>query len=192
MEQVNKILQDLTHRTKNMPVLKDISAKTGLETGQIAAGAGVLLLLCMLFGLGAALITDAIAILYPAYMSFKAIESAETDDDKQWLTYWVVFALFKVIDDWSEILFSWLPFYYPIKLAFLVFLFAPQTRGALKIYETAIRPILQKHMKDIDEGIDRAVDIGAKVAAVAKEEAIKQGTNMVIKNMTQTQQQSTN
>eukprot|EP00358_Blepharisma_japonicum_P004959 CAMPEP_0202942716 /NCGR_PEP_ID=MMETSP1395-20130829/2971_1 /ASSEMBLY_ACC=CAM_ASM_000871 /TAXON_ID=5961 /ORGANISM="Blepharisma japonicum, Strain Stock R1072" /LENGTH=188 /DNA_ID=CAMNT_0049639335 /DNA_START=11 /DNA_END=577 /DNA_ORIENTATION=+ len=185
MEQVNKILQDLTHHTKNMPVLKDISAKTGLETGHIVAGTGVLLLVCMLFGLGASLITDIIAILYPAYMSFKAIESAETDDDKQWLTYWVVFAIFKVIDDWSEILFSWLPFYYPIKLAFLIFLFAPQTRGALTIYETAIRPILKKHMEDIDASISQAMDIGEKVATIAKEEAIKQGTNIVIKNMAQ-------
>lgn len=183
MEQVNKVIQDLTNKTRNIPVLKDIAQKSGLETGQITAGLGVFLGICLIFGIGSHLITDAIGILYPAYMSFKAIESIEADDDKQWLTYWVVFALFRVLDDWSEVLFSWLPFYYPIKLGFLIFLFAPQTKGALKIYETAIKPILKKHMDTIDAGITRATEIGAKAGAIVKEEAIKQGTSALIKNM---------
>jgi receptor expression-enhancing protein 5/6 len=37
------------------------------------------------------IIVDMVGVLYPAYISFKAIETPHLDDDKQWLTYWVVF-----------------------------------------------------------------------------------------------------
>lgn len=183
MDQVNKALSSLTQQTKNLPVLKDIAEKTGLETGQITVGLGVIGVIFLLFGIGAHIITDSIGILYPAYMSFKAIESPESDDDKQWLTYWVVFAIFRVLDDWSDVLFSWLPFYYPIKLAFLIFLFAPQTKGALTIYEKAIRPFFKENEARIDAGITKVTQVSAQVGAIAKEEAIKQGTNQFLKNM---------
>ena len=99
----------------------------------------------MFFGVGADLITDLIGMFYPMYMSFKALETKEGEDDKLWLTYWVVYAIYKVVDEWAEILFFWVPFYYPIKLAFLVFLFAPQTKGAVKLYDGFVRPFITKH-----------------------------------------------
>ena len=36
--------------------------------------------------------SNVVGFVYPAYMSFKAIETEDdVDDDIQWLTYWVVF-----------------------------------------------------------------------------------------------------
>lgn len=40
------------------------------------------------------LLCSLIGFAYPAYMSFKAIQTADAKDDKQWLTYWVVFSFF--------------------------------------------------------------------------------------------------
>jgi receptor expression-enhancing protein 5/6 len=37
-----------------------------------------------------------IGFVFPMYASIKAIESPGTDDDTMWLTYWLVFAIFKV------------------------------------------------------------------------------------------------
>lgn len=42
----------------------------------------------------------------------KAIDSEETDDDTQWLTYWVVYAFFGLIEFFTDILLSWIPFYF--------------------------------------------------------------------------------
>jgi receptor expression-enhancing protein 5/6 len=50
----------------------------------------------VLFALGGAkLVSDLVGFVYPAYASFKAIDSADPNDDTQWLTYWVVFAVFR-------------------------------------------------------------------------------------------------
>ncbi len=47
--------------------------------------------------------------IYPTYMSFKAIESKGTDDDKLWLTYWVVFGFFNIIETFTDVILYWIP-----------------------------------------------------------------------------------
>ena len=39
--------------------------------------------------------------LYPAYWSIKALETSDVKDDRKWLTYWVVFAFFSVLEYFS-------------------------------------------------------------------------------------------
>ena len=51
-----------------------------------------------MFGIGASYVTCLIAVAYPAFMTFLSLESPDEDDDKQWLTYWVVFGLFSIVD----------------------------------------------------------------------------------------------
>lgn len=46
----------------------------------------------------------------------KAIDSVEKDDDTQWLTYWVVYAAFGIVEYFTDILLSWIPFYFLLKV----------------------------------------------------------------------------
>ena len=43
-------------------------------------------------------VTCLVGVLCPTYLSLKALESPEEDDDKHFLTYWVVYGLFTVFD----------------------------------------------------------------------------------------------
>ena len=82
-----------------------------------------------------------IGMLYPAYQSFKALESPGIDDDKQWLTYWCVHSFLQVFEYFGEyILTGTIPFYYLVKLVFLVYLMHPQYRGALACYANFVAP----------------------------------------------------
>jgi receptor expression-enhancing protein 5/6 len=99
----------------------------------------------------------------------KAIESATKDDDTQWLTYWVIFALFNVAEFASDTIVGWFPIYWLLKVshsdlvpgqaslylqcAFMVYLWLPSTRGATYLYMKFVRPFVAKHGTTIDKRI---------------------------------------
>ncbi|KAF0697725.1 Aste57867_11611 [Aphanomyces stellatus] len=93
----------------------------------------------------------AVGVLYPAYASFKALETAQVDDDKQWLTYWVVFSITSSAEEVAEQVVSYLPGYYVAKFVFLVWLMLPKTRGAITVYNQVIAPMLKKYEPVIDD-----------------------------------------
>ena len=101
-------------------------------------------IICVLLGVGATYIVTAIGVAYPAFMSFIALESKGTGDDKQWLTYWVVFGLLNIVDQWTGFILSFIPFYFALKLFFLIFLMHPSTKGATMVYNTYILPGMQQ------------------------------------------------
>lgn len=78
--------------------------------------------------------------IYPVIQSIKAIESETKTDDTMWLTYWIVFSFFKVIEGIFDIIISAIPFYTIAKLAFLVWCYHPKSEGAKILYEKGIKP----------------------------------------------------
>jgi len=128
------------------PIFISIKEKVGSEDfspAHLAAGMAFLCVLGMWMSLGANIFVFMAGFLYPAWKSVLAVESAEVDDDIQWLTYWVVFSLFTVIEFGLDLILHYVPFYYVLKLAIVIFLANPEFKGAAIIYSTVIRPIVQ-------------------------------------------------
>ena len=46
----------------------------------------------------------------PSYASYKAIESDATDDDTQWLTYWVVYSMMMIFESVADSFVFWCVF----------------------------------------------------------------------------------
>ncbi|GCB82921.1 hypothetical protein scyTo_0023508, partial [Scyliorhinus torazame] len=65
----------------------------------------------------------------------------------RWMMYWIVFAIFTSIETFTDIFISWFPFYYEIKVAFVVWLLSPYTKGASMIYRKFIHPTLSSKEK---------------------------------------------
>uniref|UniRef100_A0A8C1SPJ9 Receptor expression-enhancing protein n=1 Tax=Cyprinus carpio TaxID=7962 RepID=A0A8C1SPJ9_CYPCA len=68
--------------------------------------------------------------LYPAYYSFKAVKSKNVKEYVRWMMYWIVFALYTVVETITDLSLAWFPVYYELKMAFVFWLLSPYTRGA--------------------------------------------------------------
>ena len=64
---------------------------------------------------------------------------------------WVVYGSLGLFESMIDVVFWWVPFYYIAKIAFLVYCFAPQTRGAAVIYRVALAPLFQLGMNEVNE-----------------------------------------
>ncbi|KAM9516346.1 receptor expression-enhancing protein 4 [Guaruba guarouba] len=99
-------------------------------------------------------------MLYPAYASFKAVKTKNIREYVRWMMYWIVFALFMATETFTDLLISWFPFYYEVKMAFVIWLLSPYTRGASLLYRKFVHPTLSRKEKDIDGYILRTRERG--------------------------------
>merc|ERR1712137_66285 len=133
----------LHKKLENIPLLVLIEEKSNkkVQRAHIALGVVAFLFLFVLFGIWDKWIVNILGFVFPAYASIKAIESVSKDDDTQWLTYWVVFGLFTVLEFFSPTIlwaFSW---YYVVKFFFILWLISPIHSGAEIFYRIVLKPI---------------------------------------------------
>lgn len=118
-----------------------LEEKSKVNFEYFIAGFGVLLVFCVFFGIFAGFITNMIGFIYPGYMTLLALDGDHEGIQTNWLIYWSMYSVLTLIEDYGEFIIYWIPFYYPAKAAFLIYMMLPQTNGAKKIYEIA-RPYL--------------------------------------------------
>jgi receptor expression-enhancing protein 1/2/3/4 len=71
------------------------------------------------------------------------------------MMYWIVFALFTTLETFLDIFFSWFPFYYEIKIIFILWVLSPATRGSSILYKKLVHPMLISREQEIDELIEK-------------------------------------
>ncbi|CAK9803917.1 Receptor expression-enhancing protein 5 [Anthophora plagiata] len=163
-ESLDKVLHDDSNIL--VKILAHIEKSTGVDRLYIALGSLGLIALYLIFGVGQQLVCNIFGFLYPAYCSMKALESQKKEDDTKWLTYWVVFAVFTIVEFFSNFILSWFPVYWLFKCAFYIWLMIPTERnGSTFLYHCAIRPVFQRYHKSVDKFISSAQDAAVKVAA---------------------------
>ncbi|XP_047233061.1 receptor expression-enhancing protein 3 isoform X1 [Girardinichthys multiradiatus] len=94
--------------------------------------------------------------LYPAYYSYKAVKTKNVKEYVRWMMYWIVFALYSVVETITDLTVAWFPLYYELKIAFVIWLLSPYTRGASLIYRKCLHPLLSSKEREIDEYIVQA------------------------------------
>ncbi|EJD03685.1 uncharacterized protein FOMMEDRAFT_167026 [Fomitiporia mediterranea MF3/22] len=104
------------------------------------------------------LISSWFAFALPLFRSFQALQRrplSETDIER--LTkYWIVVGALLAFEYSVEAFISWFPFYWELKLLFLLFISLPQVQGSTYIYDTWLSPYLSRNELYLDRQIDSA------------------------------------
>lgn len=128
------------------PYLEKAEKISGVKRIVLAQTLLGLLSLYLIIGRGAQFVCNMLGFAYPAYKSLVALETSNNEDNSKWLTYWVVFAAFSVIEFFSDILLNWFPLYWFAKVVFLLWCSADIPNGGSSIiYNHMIRPLFLQH-----------------------------------------------
>ena len=134
-----------------------IADKTKQRPRYIVA-AGILLCFALLFVPAVRNIISAFGIyIYPAYKSYKALESEDDRDDARWLTYWVVFGFLHCFEEILSTVFFFIPFFSVIRTIALTYLHMDKENGSKLLYRYAVQPAVNSAKGLIDPFIN-AVD----------------------------------
>jgi len=169
MEKLDAVLAEKNVLTEHLNMAEE---KTGVSKRNIVLGALGFVVVWLAIGIGSSLLCNVVCFLYPAYKSFKAVESPQGDDDTQWLTYWIVYSTFNILEYFTDLILFWIPFYSLLKCLFLVWCMWPiSNNGATLVYQKILRPFLLKNESKIDERLNKVTGDVSKYVEDAKREA---------------------
>ncbi|XP_078724199.1 receptor expression-enhancing protein 2-like isoform X1 [Lampetra fluviatilis] len=94
--------------------------------------------------------------LYPAYSSYKAVRTKNVREYVKWMMYWIVFAIFTAVETFTDLVLAWFPFYYELKIFFVIWLLSPYTKGSSTLYRKFVHPALSSREHEIDEYLTQA------------------------------------
>ena len=79
-----------------------------------------------------------VGFLYPAYKSLHAIMSEDREASLAWMRYWVVLAVFSLLETLLDPLLDFLPGYLLSKCIFLVWCMAPSSKSGSNLVFTQV------------------------------------------------------
>lgn len=94
--------------------------------------------------------------------------------------YWIVFAFFTCIETFTDILLSWFPFYYEIKVIIVLWLLSPATRGSSTLYRKFVHPMLTRREQEIDDYINQAKEKGYTAVLQLGSKGVNYATNVIM------------
>ncbi|KAK0651893.1 TB2/DP1, HVA22 family-domain-containing protein [Cercophora newfieldiana] len=143
-DRVQQYIGQLDKELSKYPALNNLEKTTSVPKAYAVIGLVALYFFLIVFNLGGQLLTNIAGFAIPAYYSLGALFTTSKADDTQWLTYWVVFSLFTVIESLISVVY-WFPFYYTFKFVFLLWLSLPAFRGADIIFRSFLAPTLGRY-----------------------------------------------
>lgn len=153
--QLDHALTDLSNPA--VCILVKLEEATGIDRVHLLAGSMCALGVWLVFGFAAQLVCNNVGFIYPAYASMRALEGTNKEEIVQWLTYWVVFASFSVIEFYADVIVKYFFFYWLIKCLFMIWLMLPiEQNGSYIVYRKFLRPLFLKHHDKINTAIIQA------------------------------------
>ncbi|KAI1126042.1 TB2/DP1, HVA22 family-domain-containing protein [Nemania abortiva] len=165
-DRVQQYISQLDRELGKYPVLNNLEKQSSVPKVYAVIGVATLYFFFIVFNIGGQLLTNFAGFVIPGYYSLAALFSTSKADDTQWLTYWVVFAFFTVIESLISVVY-WFPFYYTFKFVFLLWLSLPTFGGAQLIFRSFMQPMLGRYFHDSGS---TAANLRAKADSLGKDQ----------------------
>ena len=107
---------------------------------------------------------------------FDRNENDTENDIIHWLSYWVIFSVFINFENLFKFLLNYIPFYFFIKVVFLLFCYLPQFRFANYLYQKFIKKLFSKYEKTV---IDYSNKLVKKLTLNIEPKIIKKSITMI-------------
>ncbi|KAK3326250.1 TB2/DP1, HVA22 family-domain-containing protein [Apodospora peruviana] len=143
-DRVQQYIGQLDKELSKYPALNNLEKTTSVPKAYAVIGLVTLYFFLIVFNLGGQLLTNLAGFVIPGYYSLEALFTVAKHDDTQWLTYWVVFSFFTVIESLVSVVY-WFPFYYTFKFVFLLWLSLPPFKGADIIFRSFMAPTMGRY-----------------------------------------------
>lgn len=160
---------------EKIPPVADFAKAIGVTPGVVLGGVFFVVGLVMMLFNGLSIVFMAGTVVYPGLMSIRAIESEQKQDDKYWLTYWMIFGIMTVAETFLPFVFYFVPYWFYVKPMF--FLWLIKFNGAQILFESVLRELLHKYKPILLEFIKRATEHADKAQAQAQQ-AMMNPSNM--------------
>ena len=158
MNYVSQVVDKLDlARFNNIKMVQNLAAQTKLKPEHISLGVlSLFLVFFLLTGIGHKILLILLTFLYPAYKTFISLENDNRDDDKRWLTYWIVFGFVFAFKNLLWGLLSLFPGTNLILTVGLTAVYCSLTNGYLYVYDLAFKPALKAYQTSISKYVDMA------------------------------------
>jgi receptor expression-enhancing protein 5/6 len=140
MEYYNQVVERLDKDLQSFTPARTLAKKLGVRPGELVAGAGLLLGLLAMLNIFAFVLVTVFSMIYPAYMTWKSIEHNSQEQQRKWLTFWIVMSFVTVFNSLLEWLLSFLPFYHLLKLGLFTWMYYPSWEGSQTLYTHLVKP----------------------------------------------------
>ena len=153
--------EELSLKQKWLSTMKAIEHKTGIKGYLVLAGL-LICIICVYFNIFQSVITNLVGTVYPSFCTMRCIQ-IRGDEKIKWLTYWVIFACFTIMDMFSPIIMKVVPFYFFAKILFLIWILLPNSNGAFLIYHIIVKRVFSSFESDIDFATGTMMDVTTKL-----------------------------
>ncbi|KRX94718.1 Receptor expression-enhancing protein 5 [Trichinella pseudospiralis] len=121
-------------------IFAKIEQKSGQSRHQVAVILAIVICVLLIVSPSAGLLCNWICFGYPAMKTLMEMQANENVNQKQWMFYWVIFGMFRIVDYFAECISFIIPIYWLLKCIFFVWLFMPSCLGAQTLYEKFFQP----------------------------------------------------
>ncbi|KAJ3237646.1 hypothetical protein HDU81_009196 [Chytriomyces hyalinus] len=142
--EVRKALTEVEKNLSKAPVIMELAHLTKLGHLHVliylvVALIYVILVACNFYG---GFLTFALSVGWPVVKSLRAAESCKKEEVQTWLAYWVITALMTLIEYAIDAVLTLFPFYYFLKMLFVLWLIIPYCNGSYILYMGMLKNVL--------------------------------------------------